>query len=348
MIDEMRFLVKAGDGGNGKVSFRRKKYVAKGGPDGGDGGQGGSIYLEVDPNLNTLRSFSGKDRFQAENGQSGGSAKKHGKNAKDLILKAPLGTMVHDAQTNEMLVDLNQNQKRFCLVRGGRGGRGNWYFRSSTNTTPRQAEKGGEGEKREVFLKLKVLAQIGLVGLPNAGKSTLLSVLTRAKPEIASYPFTTLSPNLGVLQTANKKNDLVIADIPGLIEGASQGKGLGIRFLKHIERCRLLVYVLYPEDHYFELTGKKLAQELWQQKQKVQVELKSFNLHLLKLPSLTIINKKDILSEEQVKLIKKHFKAKKEEILIISAATKENLQALIHQLQNLCRHHPMILDLPTA
>jgi len=347
MIDEVRFLVKAGDGGDGKVSFRREKYVAKGGPDGGDGGQGGSIYLEVDPNLNTLRSFAGKDRFKAENGQPGGSAKKHGKNAKDLVLKAPLGTVVYDAQTDELLVDLNQSQKRFCFARGGQGGRGNWYFRSSTNTTPRQAEKGEKGEKRKIFLKLKVLAQIGLVGLPNAGKSTLLSVLTRAKPEIASYPFTTLSPNLGVLQAANK-NDLVIADIPGLIEGASQGKGLGIRFLKHIERCRLLVYVLYPEDHCLELTGKKLAQELWQQKQKVRVEIKNFNPYLLKLPSLTVVNKKDILSEEQVKAIKKHFKAKKEAVLIISAATKENLETLIHQLQNLCHHHPMILDLPTA
>ncbi|MBL7159038.1 GTPase ObgE [Candidatus Microgenomates bacterium] len=347
MIDEVRFLVTAGDGGNGKVSFRHEKYVPRGGPDGGDGGDGGSIYLEVDLNLNTLRSFSGKDRFKAENGQLGGNAKKHGKNAKDFVLKVPLGTVVHDVKTNEMLVDLNQNQKHFCLARGGQGGRGNWHFRSPINTTPRQAEKGEKGEKREVFLKLKVLAQIGLVGLPNAGKSTLLSVLTRAKPQIASYPFTTLSPNLGVLQTANQ-NDLVIADIPGLIEGASQGKGLGIRFLKHIERCRLLVYVLYPEDHCLELVGEKLAKELYQQKQKVQAELKSFNPHLLKLPSLTIVNKKDILSAEQVKAVKKHFKAKKEEILIISAITKENLEVLIHQLQEHCHHHPMILDLPTV
>ena len=347
MIDEVRFLVKAGDGGHGKVNFRREKYVTKGGPDGGDGGNGGSIYLEVDPNLNTLRFFSGKDRFKAENGQPGGKAKKHGKNGKDLVLRAPLGTMVHDAQTNQFLVDLNQSQKHFCLVRGGQGGRGNWHFRSPTNTTPRQAEKGEKGEEKEVFLKLKVLAQIGLVGLPNAGKSTLLSVLTRAKPKIASYPFTTLLPNLGVLQAANK-SDLVVADIPGLIEGASQGKGLGIRFLKHIERCRLLVYMLYPEDHCLELSGKKLTQEIWRQKQKVQAELKNFNPHLLKLPSLTVINKKDILSEKQVKTVKNHFKAKKEKILVISAATKENLGVLKTKLQNLCQNHPLILDLPTA
>jgi GTP-binding protein len=328
MIDEARFSVKAGDGGNGRVSFRRERFVAKGGPDGGDGGRGGSIFLETNPNLNTLRFYAGKDRFEAKNGQPGGPAKKHGKDSDDLVLQVPVGTLVLDANTSKELVDLDRPDKRFCPARGGRGGRGNWHFRSATNTTPRQAEKGEKGEQKELLLKLKALAQIGLVGLPNAGKSTLLSVLTEAKPKIASYPFTTLSPNLGVMKTPDREDGLVIVDIPGLIEGASQGKGLGIRFLKHIERCRFIVYVLFPEDHNLALTGKKLAERLWKQKQKVRDELEAFNPHLLEVPSLVVINKKDLLSEEQVQAIKAHFKAKKRTILLVSAITRENLKAL--------------------
>lgn len=328
MIDEAQFSVKAGDGGDGRVSFRREKFVPRGGPDGGDGGLGGSIFLETDSNLNTLRFYAGKDRFMAEDGQPGGRAKKHGKNSDDLVLKVPVGTLVLDAKTSRVLADLDRPGERFCPARGGRGGRGNWYFRSSTNTAPRQAEEGEKGEQKELLLKLKVLAQIGLVGLPNAGKSTLLSVLTEAKPKIANYPFTTLSPNLGVMKTPDRGDGLVIVDIPGLIEGASQGKGLGIRFLKHIERCRLIIYVLFPEDHNLELTGQKLARRLWEQKQKVRNELKAFNPHLLEVPSLVAINKKDLLSERQVRAIKAYFKAKKQTILLVSAVTKENLKAL--------------------
>lgn len=328
MIDEARFFVKAGDGGDGRVSFRREKFIPRGGPDGGDGGRGGSIFLETDSNLNTLRFYAGKDRFMAKDGQPGGRAKKHGKNSDNLVLKVPIGTLVLNAKTNKVLADLDRPGKRFCPVRGGHGGRGNWHFRSATNTTPRQAEEGKKGGQKELLLELKVLAQIGLVGLPNAGKSTLLSVLTEAKPKIANYPFTTLSPNLGVMKTPDRKDGLVIVDIPGLIEGASQGKGLGIRFLKHIERCRLIIYVLFPEDHNLELTDQKLAERLWEQKQEVWDELKAFNPHLLEVPNLVVINKKDLLSERQVRAIKAYFKAKKQTILLVSAVTKENLKAL--------------------
>jgi len=275
-----------------------------------------------------LRFYAGKDRFMAKDGQPGGRAKKHGRNSDNLVLKVPVGTLVLDAKTSKVLADLDQPGDHFCPARGGRGGRGNWHFRSATNITPRQAEEGKKGEQKELLLELKVLAQIGLVGLPNAGKSTLLSVLTEAKPKIANYPFTTLSPNLGVMKTPDRRDGLVIVDIPGLIEGASQGKGLGIRFLKHIERCRLIIYVLFPEDRSLELTDQKLAERLWEQKQEVQDELKTFNPHLLEVPSLVVINKKDLLSERQVRAIKAHFKAKKQTILLVSAATKENLKAL--------------------
>jgi GTP-binding protein len=336
MIDEARFKVKAGDGGNGRVSFRREKYVPKGGPDGGDGGRGGSIYIKADANLNTLRFYAGKDRFEAKDGQNGGGSKEHGKDARNIILTVPVGTVVYDIKTKQQLVDLDKPKMQFCLAKGGEGGRGNWHFRSSTNTTPRFAEKGIEGEKKKIQLKLKVLAHIGLVGFPNAGKSTLLSVLTSAKPEIANYPFTTLSPNLGVMKTAGK-DGFVIADIPGLIEGASEGKGLGTRFLKHIERCKLLVYILCPEDNNLELQGKKFADALWKQKQKLKRELETFNPKLTKLPSLTVINKKDLFSDKQAKTVKSYFKTKKEDVTIISAVTHENTETLTRQLQILCK-----------
>ncbi|MBU0569299.1 GTPase ObgE [Patescibacteria group bacterium] len=336
MIDEARFKVKAGDGGNGRVSFRREKYVPKGGPDGGDGGDGGSVFIKADANLNTLRFYAGKDRFEARNGYGGGGGKEHGKDAKSIVLTVPVGTIVYDIETKQQLIDLDKPEMQYCLAKGGKGGRGNWHFRSSTNTTPRYAESGTLGEVKKIQLKLKVLAHIGLVGFPNAGKSTLLSVLTGAKPEIANYPFTTLSPNLGVMKTPGR-DGLIIADIPGLIEGASEGKGLGTRFLKHIERCKLLVYVLYPEDDNLELQNKKFAEALWKQKQKLERELKTFNPLLLKLPSLTVVNKKDLFNEKQAQAIKNFFKTKKQDVIIISAVTKENLETLVNHLQTSCK-----------
>ena len=251
MIDYAKIYIKAGDGGDGKVGFRREKYISKGGPDGGDGGDGGSVYLVVNKDLNTLTPFQFKKKFEAERGQAGGKAKKHGKDGVDLIIEVAPGTSV---KIGSREFDMIRVEDKVCVAHGGKGGLGNWQFRSSTNTTPMVAEKGTLGEEREVTLELKLLADVGLIGLPNAGKSTLLSVLTKARPKIANYPFTTLEPNLGVViigkgsELEHRKvpnlKALVLADIPGLIEGASRGKGLGHTFLRHVERCGLLVHVL--------------------------------------------------------------------------------------------------------
>ena len=333
MIDEVSFVAKAGDGGDGQVSFRRQKNCPKGGPDGGNGGRGGSIYVETTPNLNTLRSLAGRKRIIAENGARGRRDRKSAKKTEDLTLKVPVGTMIYNADTGELLVDLNKPGMRFCLALGGKGGKGNWYFRSSTNTYPTETTEGGKTKPISVQLKLKILAQIGLAGLPNAGKSTLLSVLTRAKPKIANYPFTTLSPNLGVMETADKKGDLVIADIPGLIEGASLGKGLGTQFLKHLQRCQLIVYVLYPEEDMLGLEGGKLAQYLWEQKENIENEMAQFSQDLVNISSRIVINKKDLLTQEQHDAILSFFKAKDEEVMLISAATDDNVQDFSYELQ---------------
>jgi len=332
MIDEADFFVKAGNGGDGRVSFHHSKHKPRGGPDGGDGGDGGSVYLLTDPNPNTLRFFSGKDRFEAENGEMGKKDKKHGRDGEDITIKIPAGTVVYQIKKNswKLLFDLDKPGVKVLLAEGGRGGRGNWQFRSSTNQTPRQAEPGQSGQKKQIHLELRFLAQVGLVGLPNAGKSTLLSVLTRAKPEIANYPFTTLSPNLGVIEFQDGAS-LVMADIPGLIEGASMGKGLGFRFLKHIQRCQLLIYVLFPDQGM--LGSAKIGQMLFDQLAQVQKEIKAFKEKLIGLPSLIIINKKDLLTAEQTRGIAKFFKKKGQNILLVSAATKENLDLLKKSLR---------------
>ncbi|HUW22144.1 MAG TPA: GTPase ObgE [Candidatus Bathyarchaeia archaeon] len=326
MIDEVQFKIKAGDGGNGRVSFRREKFVPKGGPDGGDGGDGGSVYLFTEPNLNTLRFFSGRSIFQAEDGRPGGGAKKHGKDGEDIFLPVPVGTVVYC--NDRLLVDLDQPDMQFCIAKGGKGGRGNWYFRSSTNTTPREAEAGHFGEEYQLQLELKVLAQVGLVGEPNAGKSTLLSVLTKAKPKIASYPFTTLSPNLGIMKIPGQQNGLVIADIPGLIEGASKGKGLGIQFLKHIERCQLFIYLLSPREQELNLKGRQLTRSLLSQFKQIQAELEAYNKKLLDTPGLVVVNKQDLLNKRQIITIKNSFSKREHNFVIISAATKENIKQL--------------------
>lgn len=329
MIDEAQFLVKAGDGGHGKVSFRHEKYVPKGGPDGGDGGRGGSVYLETIAGLNTLRFFAGKDRFEARNGGAGERMKRTGANAEDLTIPVPVGTVV--SSDGQLLADLTSPGQRFLLARGGQGGKGNWYFRSPTNTTPREVEPGEPGEIRSIQLELKILAQVGLVGFPNAGKSTLLSVLTRAKPQIANYPFTTLSPNLGVMVGSGNR-ELVIADLPGLIEGASHGKGLGIKFLKHVERCRLLIFVLAPQDDWLLLNPGPLAQNLLEQRKKLRTELLNFNKDLDKFNRLTIINKIDLLTEKQLACAKLVSSSLGEEVLLVSAATDTGLPALSEKI----------------
>ncbi|MDP4031073.1 MAG: GTPase ObgE [Candidatus Beckwithbacteria bacterium] len=305
MIDYARIFVQAGKGGAGKVGWRQDKFVIKGGPDGGNGGKGGSVYLAVDPNLNTLKNFQFQKKFAAEPGQMGGKSRRTGGDGADLIIKVPAGTVVNGK------IDLVKPGERYLVAQGGNGGRGNWVFRSPTNTTPKTAEPGGPGQSQELALELKLLANIGLIGLPNAGKSTLLSVLTHARPKIAAYPFTTLEPNLGVL-SLGKKN-LVLADIPGLIEGASQGKGLGIEFLRHVERCQVLVHLL-------DATSKTLKADYEQ----VRQELGQYSQDLLKKPEIIVLNKLDLVAKVPP------FKPK---AVPISAVAHKNLDALKRMMQ---------------
>ncbi|MBT9258645.1 MAG: GTPase ObgE [Clostridiales bacterium] len=272
-IDVVTVIARAGDGGRGAVSFRREKYVPRGGPDGGDGGRGGHVYLEVDPSLNTLASFRRRRHLMAGRGGHGQGSRKKGADGEDLVVPVPPGTWVWDADTGELLADLKEPGQRLLVARGGRGGRGNARFVTSTRRAPRFAELGEPGEERRLRLELKLLADVGLVGLPNAGKSTLLRAMTAARPEVASYPFTTLSPHLGVVEREDGRR-YTMADIPGLIEGAHQGKGLGHQFLRHVERCRILLHLVDaaplegdPVDHFvtiekeLELYSAKLAEK---------------------------------------------------------------------------------------
>src|SRR5439155_23213278 len=248
-VDEATIHVKAGDGGNGCVSFRPEKYVPKGGPDGGDGGNGGSIVLVADVNKNTLLHFAGRHHWRAAKGEAGMGKKMYGKSGEDLVIQVPPGTLVHDIDHQILIADLDAPEKRVVIAQGGKGGRGNWHFKNSVNQTPRYAEPGTEGQERNLRLELKLIADVGLVGMPNAGKSTLLSVISAARPKIADYPFTTLEPQLGIVELDAERR-IVVADIPGLIEGAQHGAGLGHAFLRHIERTKIIVHLLdlYPSD----------------------------------------------------------------------------------------------------
>jgi len=332
LIDAAEFSVKAGKGGDGSVHFRREKYVPKGGPDGGDGGKGGSIYLESDVHLRTLREYAGKDRFLADLGQPGGKRKRHGEDADDLILKVPVGTQVFEILGDGELVllaDLDTGGEKLLVAKGGKGGRGNTAFKSSTNTTPMEAERGEPGEKRRLKLELKLLADLGLVGMPNAGKSTLLSILTAAKPEVANYPFTTTSPNLGVMM-GGKNKDIVLADIPGLIEQAHEGKGLGINFLKHIERCRGLIMVLAPLNE-GDLNGD-LSALLISQYEVLMQELSAYSKELTDKPRLVVVNKTDLMNEKTLKDVEAKLAKKFEEPKFISAATTKGIEELREKL----------------
>lgn len=284
-IDSAKIHVKAGDGGNGVISFRREKFVPKGGPDGGDGGDGGSVYIVADRNLATLLDFRYAPHYKAERGAHGQGSRKSGVSGKDVIIKVPCGTLVKDAQTGELLADLTEHDAKILVAKGGKGGRGNQHFATPTNRAPRYAEKGQPGEERWIELELKLLADVGLVGFPNAGKSTLISVLSAAKPKIADYPFTTLEPNLGIVRYQDYKS-FVMADIPGIIEGASEGKGLGLKFLKHIERTKVLAILIPatsddPKREYKILT----------------TELKKFSPALAEKPKLVVVTKMDIAPE---------------------------------------------------
>ena len=286
-LDQAKIFVEAGYGGSGSASFRREKFVEFGGPDGGDGGNGGSIILVADTNLNTLVDFRFKQHFKAERGQNGMGRKKTGKSGKDLILKVPVGTQIFEEDNNTLIEDLAISEQKIVIANGGRGGLGNVRFKSSTNRSPRKKTEGNKGESFWVWLQLKVIADVGIIGMPNSGKSSLLSVLTSAKPKIANYPFTTINPNLGVANYNNK--EITLADIPGLIEGAHEGVGLGDKFLRHVERCKNIL-------HLIDVTDDNLIENY----SKVRKELFKYSSKLTKKKEIIVFNKIDMASEDEI------------------------------------------------
>jgi len=320
-LDEVVITVVSGDGGKGCVSFRREKFIPKGGPDGGDGGGGGNILFHATSSLNTLSDFSSKRHFKAQNGRQGSGNNKTGRDGADVVIKVPLGTIIYDKDTGEVLADLTKDDQEILFLTGGIGGKGNSHFATSTNRTPRFAQDGMPGQKKTVRLSLKYIADIGLIGLPNAGKSTLLSRLTMARPKIDNYPFTTIFPNLGVMEFDNGRR-LTIADIPGLIEGASEGKGLGHRFLKHVERTRFLIHVVDGAAG----TKKEMLKDFYL----LQDELNRYNPAITKKEQMVLINKTDIMPGrgKDIDRIKAEFKKNGFESLAISALTEEGLDEL--------------------
>lgn len=377
MVDSAKLLIRAGKGGNGAVSFRREKFIPKGGPDGGDGGKGGSVYMEMDSNQNTLDDFAHRQKFEAEDGGKGMGKKMSGAKAEDLIIKVPLGTIVTfkpigkvspsyrragrchsdtgesitvkgmpqgqpgrlitkiipEIESTEKVIDFDKPGMRILIAKGGVGGRGNVHFMSARETTPMTAEQGQVGQSFQVEMSLKLLADVGLVGLPNVGKSTLLSVLSNARPKVADYEFTTLEPNLGVFKSGEKR--LVIADIPGLIEGASEGKGLGIKFLKHIERTKILIHLVAVSVGGLQVTE-------WENYQKIRNELKNYGGGIENKKEIVVLSKTDLIEgktqetlsagrqvkESKIQNIVKYFKKKKIDILPISAATQRGIAEL--------------------
>ena len=296
-LDQAKIYIKAGNGGAGSASFRREKFVEFGGPDGGDGGDGGSIIFESDRNLNTLIDYRYAQHFKAEHGNSGGKKNKTGANGKDLILKVPLGTQLYEEDNNTLIFDFTKNKERYLVASGGKGGFGNLKFKSSTNRAPKKKTLGKNGEEFWIWLQLKVIADIGIIGLPNAGKSSLLAALTRAKPKIASYPFTTINPNLGVTYFDNK--EITLADIPGLVEGAHKGIGLGDKFLRHIERCKILLHLL-------DITEENLVENY----KKIKLELTTYDKKLSKKKEIIFFNKSDLLEKKEIQGKLKNFKKK--------------------------------------
>jgi GTPase len=322
-VDSARIFVKSGRGGAGSISFRREKYVPKGGPDGGDGGRGGSVYIVARHTLRTLLAFKYKRRFEAPNGIPGMGALKSGLSGKDSYIYVPIGTQVFEDGISEPIADLVEHKQKVLVAKGGRGGRGNAHFKSSTNQAPRRADPGEQCEEKWLNLELKLLADVGLVGMPNAGKSTLLAALTRAKPKIASYPFTTLSPNLGVVE-GDRHRSFVIADIPGLIEGAHSGSGLGDEFLKHVERTRLLLHLVdLTDESATPLERFKL----------IENELFLFNENLLKKPKIVLGTKTDISEDtEKEEELKSYCLERGDSYVRISAAAHKGLNPLLKRV----------------
>ena len=321
-LDQAKIYVKAGDGGSGSASFRREKFIEFGGPDGGDGGNGGSIILVAKENLNTLIDFRYQQHFKAEKGQNGMGKKKTGRNGKDLVLNVPIGTQIFEEDNNTLIEDLKKIDEKVIIAKGGGRGLGNVRFKSSTNRTPRKKTDGSEGESFWIWLQLKVIADIGIIGMPNSGKSSLLSVLTKAKPKIANYPFTTINPNLGVTSYSDK--EITIADIPGLIEGAHEGIGLGDKFLRHIERCKSLI-------HLIDITENNILENYL----KIRKELSKYSNDLLKKKEIIVFNKIDIINTNKVNEKINFFKKKiKKNIYKISVAQNNGLSTLKKLLIN--------------
>jgi GTP-binding protein len=322
-VDEAKIRVKAGDGGNGCMAFRREKFVPRGGPSGGDGGRGGDVIMESSERHNTLVHFRFNPEYKAERGRHGEGSDKTGREGENIVLKVPVGTIVYDELTGELVHDFSHPDERVVVARGGRGGRGNAQFATSTHQAPREHEEGRPGEERDLRLELKLLADIGLVGYPNAGKSTLISRISAAKPKIADYPFTTLQPNLGVVVVGDPSEDVsfVVADIPGLIEGASGGAGLGTQFLKHIERTRLLVHLVDVSD----ASGRPDPVEDYEV---ITRELASFGAGLDTKPTIVAASKIDAANKDKLANLKRYCKRKKLDLIPISAVTGEGIEEL--------------------
>jgi GTP-binding protein len=313
-LDQAKIYIKAGNGGSGSASFRREKFIEYGGPDGGDGGDGGSIIVESDRNLNTLIDFRYAQHFKAQHGKPGSKRNRTGANGKDLVLKVPVGTQIYEEDNNTLIYDFTKNKEKYLVASGGKGGLGNVRFKSSTNRAPKKKTNGKIGEEFWIWLQLKVIADIGIIGKPNAGKSSLLAALTRAKPKIANYPFTTINPNLGVTYYGGK--EVTLADIPGLVEGAHKGVGLGDKFLRHIERCKILLHLIDISEN-----------DLISVYKKIKFELSTYDKNLTKKKEIIFFNKTDLLSDEEINKKLNEFKKKiKSKYEIISVFSNKDIQ----------------------
>ena len=331
--DYVKIYVTAGKGGNGAISFRHEKYVAAGGPDGGDGGKGGNVYFKVDKDANTLIEFRYKKKFKAQNGENGQGARKYGKSGDDLYIKVPIGTVIKDANTNEVLADLSEPEEEALILKGGRGGLGNSHFATPTRQAPRFAQDGEPGEEKELILELKLLADVGLIGFPNVGKSTFLSVVSSATPKIANYHFTTIDPNLGVVKS-KYGDSFVIADIPGIIEGASEGAGLGIQFLRHIERTRLLL-------HFIDVSGSEGRNPV-DDYNKINDELKKYSEKLAKRKQIIVASKSDLIQDDDKNFneLKKIAEKNSQPIFKISAVTGDGIEELMNYVSKTLKTLP--------
>lgn len=325
-IDEARIFVKGGDGGHGCVSFRREKYVPRGGPNGGDGGRGGSVIFRADSGLYTLLDFKYKRHFEADRGEHGRGKDQYGHAGDDIVIRVPLGTSIRDESTGRVLANFEKDAEEAVIAHGGRGGRGNMHFATSTKQAPREAEDGLPGEERWVVLELKLLADVGLIGFPNAGKSTLLAAVSAAKPKIADYPFTTKTPVLGVVAAGHKS--FTMADLPGLIEGASEGVGLGVRFLKHIEKTRVFLHLIALND--------PEHPDPWESYETIRNELESYDPEFLERPEIIVLTKCDLPDvRERLPEARKMLKKAKKKIFAISAATHQGLEELLRETASL-------------